>query len=132
NYGIWIVDATFLAITWADHVWGIVESPWGSGVLLLLLTTAVVASGAFFHRRTFCRYLCFLGGLSGNYGRVGMVELRADSGICKTCTSKAVCYNGNDKVAGCPLHVPTHDGGLRELQPLCQLHQVVPQRRHPG
>lgn len=103
NYGIWIIDASFLAITWADHVWGVVESPWGSGVLLLILTTAVIASGALFQRRTFCRYLCFLGGLSGNYARVGMVELRADTGICKTCKARAVCYNGNDKVAGCPL-----------------------------
>lgn len=103
NYGIWIIDASFLAITWADHVWGVVESPWGSGVLLLLLTTAVIASGALFQRRTFCRYLCFLGGLSGNYARTGMVELRADTGICRTCKAKAVCYNGNDKVAGCPL-----------------------------
>lgn len=103
NYGIWIIDASFLAITWADHVWGVVESPWGSGVLLLILTTAVVASGALFQRRTFCRYLCFLGGLSGNYARVGMVELRADTGICRTCKARAVCYNGTDKVAGCPL-----------------------------
>lgn len=103
RYGIWIIDASFLAITWADHVWGVVESPWGSGVLLLLLTTAVIASGAFFQRRTFCRYLCFLGGLSGNYARTGMVELRADSAICRTCKARAVCYNGNDKVAGCPL-----------------------------
>ncbi|GIG40619.1 4Fe-4S binding protein [Cellulomonas phragmiteti] len=103
SYGIWIIDASFLLITWADHVWGVVESPWGSGVLLLLLTTAVIASGALFQRRTFCRYLCFLGGLAGNYARVGIVELRADSAVCSTCTSKAVCYNGNDKVAGCPL-----------------------------
>jgi polyferredoxin len=103
NNGIWIIDASFLAITWADHVWGIVESPWGSGVLLLLLTTAVVASGALFQRRTFCRYLCFLGGLSGNYARTGMVELRADADVCRTCTAKAACYNGTEKVAGCPL-----------------------------
>jgi polyferredoxin len=103
RYGIWIIDASFLLITWADHVWGIVESPWGSGVLLLILTTAVVASGALFQRRTFCRYLCFLGGLSGNYARVGMVELRADSEICRTCKARAACYNGTDKVAGCPL-----------------------------
>ena len=103
TYGIWVIDAAFLAITWADHVWGIVESPWGSGVLLLLLTTAVIASGALFQRRTFCRYLCFLGGLAGNYARVGMVELRADTGICATCKAKAACFNGNDEVAGCPL-----------------------------
>jgi len=103
KYGIWIIDATFLAITWADHVFGIVGSPWGSGILLLLLTFAVIVSGAFFQRRTFCRYLCFLGGLSANYARTGMVTLRANADICATCTSKAACYNGTDKVDGCPL-----------------------------
>jgi polyferredoxin len=102
-YGIWVIDACFLAITWADHVWGIVGSPWGSGVLLLLLTTAVVVSGAFFQRRTFCRYLCFLGGLSGNYARAGMVQLRTDPDICATCTSRAACYNGTDSTPPCPL-----------------------------
>jgi polyferredoxin len=103
KYGIWVIDATFLAITWADHVFGIVGSPWGSGILLLLLTFSVIVSGAFFQRRTFCRYLCFLGGLSANYSRTGMLTLRADSEICATCTAKAACYNGTDKVAGCPL-----------------------------
>jgi len=103
KYGIWVIDATFLAITWADHVFGIVESPWGSGVLLLLLTFSVIVSGAFFQRRTFCRYLCFLGGLSANYSRAGMLTLRAKPDVCATCTSKAACYNGTEKVAGCPL-----------------------------
>src|SRR5665811_751402 len=103
KYGIWIIDATFLAITWADHVFGIVESPWGSGILLLLLTFAVIVSGAFFQRRTFCRYLCFLGGLSGNYSRTGMLALRADQEVCATCTSKAACYNDADTVAAGPL-----------------------------
>jgi polyferredoxin len=103
KYGIWIIDATFLAITWADHVFGIVGSPWGSGILLLLLTFSVIVSGAFFQRRTFCRYLCFLGGLSANYARTGMVALRANTDICATCTAKAACYNGTDTVAACPL-----------------------------
>ncbi len=103
KYGIWIIDATFLAITWADHVFGIVGSPWGSGILLLLLTFSVIVSGAFFQRRAFCRYLCFLGGLSANYARTGMVTLRANPDICQTCTAKAACYNGTDTVAACPL-----------------------------
>ena len=102
-YGIWVIDASFIAITWADHVWGIVGSPWGSGVLLLLLTTAVVVSGAFFQRRTFCRYLCFLGGLSGNYARAGMVQLRANTDVCATCSARAACYNGTDTTPPCPL-----------------------------
>lgn len=103
KYGIWIIDASFIAITWADHVFGIVASPWGSGILLLLITFAVIVSGAFFQRRTFCRYLCFLGGLSGNYARTGALALRADANICATCKSRAACYNGTEKVAGCPL-----------------------------
>jgi polyferredoxin len=103
KYGIWIIDAWFIAITWADHVWGIVESPWGSGVLLLLMTTAVVVSGAFFARRTFCRYLCFLGGLAGNYARTGMLALRTKADVCATCTSRAACFNGTETQPGCPL-----------------------------
>lgn len=102
-YGLWIIDAQFLAITWSDHVWGIVESPWGSGVLLLLLTTGVIVSGALFQRRTFCRYLCFLGGLCSNYSRGSVVELRADQDICKTCKAKAACFNGTATQPGCPL-----------------------------
>jgi ferredoxin len=102
-YGLWIIDAQFLAITWSDHVWGIVESPWGSGVLLLLLTTGVIISGAFFQRRTFCRYLCFLGGLCSNYSRSSVVELRADQTICRKCKAKAACYNGTSTQPGCPL-----------------------------
>ena len=102
-YGIWIIDAQFIVITWADHVWGIVESPWGTGILLLLLTTAVIVSGAFFQRRTFCRYLCFLGGLAGNYTRTGALALRANTDVCATCTAKAVCFNGGDKAPACPM-----------------------------
>lgn len=102
QYGIWIIDAAFILITWADHVWGVVESPWGSGVLLLTLTTGVVVSGAFWQRRTWCRYLCFLGGLSGNYARTGMLALRATPQTCATCKVSA-CYKGAAAAPGCPM-----------------------------
>ncbi|QNB48396.1 4Fe-4S binding protein [Thermanaerosceptrum fracticalcis] len=102
KYGIWLIDFFFILITWADHVWGIVESPWGSGILLLMLVTGVVISGAFWERRTWCRYLCFLGGLSSNYARAGAVELRATPDICKDCKT-ASCFKGNGKVPGCPM-----------------------------
>ncbi|HEY9528118.1 MAG TPA: 4Fe-4S binding protein [Anaerolineales bacterium] len=102
KYGIWIIDALFIFITWSDHVWGVVENPFGSGVLMLMLTTGVIASGSFFERRTFCRYVCFLGGLSGNYARTGMLALRGTPEICATCTS-ASCYKGTEKAPGCPL-----------------------------
>src|SRR5581483_9397465 len=76
RYGIWIIDAAFLLITWADHAFGIVESPRGSGYLLGLLVVGVVATGVLFERRAWCRYLCFLGGLSGNYSRASGIVLQ--------------------------------------------------------
>ena len=103
KYGIWIIDALFILITWADHIWGIVNNPWGTAMLLLALTTGVVVSGALFVRRTWCRYLCFLGGLAGNYSRSGMVALRANRDICATCKARAACYNGNERGPGCPM-----------------------------
>ena len=103
RYGIWVIDASFILITWADHVWGVVESPWGSGVLLLIITTGVIISGAFFKRRTFCRYICFIGGLAGNYSRAGMTALRVDADICATCTAGAPCFNGSEHAPACPM-----------------------------
>ncbi len=102
KYGIWLIDIFFILITWADHTFGIVENPRGSGVLLLLLTTGVIASGAFFERRTWCRFLCFLGGLSGNYARSGGLELKATPAKCAKCTTQS-CFKGNKQVAGCPM-----------------------------
>ncbi|MBU3099946.1 MULTISPECIES: 4Fe-4S binding protein [Clostridium] len=102
KYGIWIIDITFLMITWSDHVWGVVENPRGSAILLLMITTAVIFSGALFERRTWCRYLCFLGGLSGNYSRAGMVELRGTPEVCKNCKTSN-CYKGTSEVPGCPM-----------------------------
>ena len=102
KYGIWIIDAMFIMITWSDHVWGVVESPRGSAVVLLLITAGVIFSGAFFERRTWCRYLCFLGGVSSNYTRVGMMELRATPEKCAKCKVLA-CYKGSEKADGCPM-----------------------------
>ena len=100
KYGIWIIDAIFILITWGDHVFGMVESPWVSGVVMLMITTAVVASGALWERRTFCRYLCFLGGLSGNYSQTGMLALRSKPEKCAQCKDP-VCYKGAKTVPGC-------------------------------
>lgn len=102
KYGIWIIDAIFILITWGDHVFGMVEFPVVSGIVMLGIVTAVVASGAIWERRTWCRYLCFLGGLSSNYSQTGVMALRATPATCATCKT-ASCYKGSDKAAGCPV-----------------------------
>ncbi|MDQ0204850.1 4Fe-4S binding protein [Pectinatus haikarae] len=102
KYGIWIIDFLYILITWNDHVFGMVENPRGSGIIMLLLITGVIISGAFFERRTWCRYLCFLGGLSGNYSRSASLELRGTPEKCQKCTVTA-CYKGGEKAPGCPM-----------------------------
>ncbi|MBT2738236.1 4Fe-4S binding protein [Bacillus sp. ISL-7] len=102
KYGIWLIDLFFIMITYSDHVWGIVESPRGSGYLLLLLVTMVVATSVFYERRTFCKTLCFLGGLAGNYSRSGALKVQATPDICKTCKVQS-CYKGTEGVEGCPM-----------------------------
>lgn len=103
KYGIWIIDASFILITWADHIFGIVESPRGTGYLLLLILTGVVLASLFFERRTFCRQLCFLGGLSGNYSMTSPLALRANRENCKEKCREMWCAKGSDKAAACPM-----------------------------
>lgn len=102
KYGIWLIDLFFILITWSDHIWGIVGSPRGSGYLLLILTTMVVGTSILYERRTFCKTLCFLGGLAGNYSRTGMLELRGTPDICKSCKTQS-CFKGSEKAEGCPM-----------------------------
>jgi len=102
EYGVWIIIIAFLAITWLDSIIGLVESPRNTGYLLLFVFTGTVLMGAIFEKRTWCRYLCFLGGLSGNYSQSSALELRTNGGVCKTCKTPS-CYKGTEKVEGCSM-----------------------------
>ncbi len=102
KYGVWIIIFAFLMITWSDSLFGLVESPRNTGYLLLFVFAGVVLMGALFEKRAWCRYLCFLGGLSGNYSMSSALELRADGAKCRTCRDPT-CYKGTEKVYGCSM-----------------------------
>jgi len=102
NYGVWIIIFAFLIITWLDSIVGIVESPINTGYLLLFVFIGAVLMGAVFEKRAWCRYLCFLGGLSSNYSMSSALELRTNGEVCKTCKTP-VCYKGTEKVEGCSM-----------------------------
>ncbi len=102
KYGVWIIIFAFMIITWSDIVFGLVESPTNTGYLLLFVFAGVVLMGAVFEKRAWCRYLCFLGGLSSNYSMSSALELRTDSEICKKCKDPT-CYKGTEKVEGCSM-----------------------------
>jgi polyferredoxin len=102
RYGVWVIIAAFLVITWSDSVFGLVESPRNTGYLLLFVFTGAVLMGTVFEKRAWCRYLCFLGGLSSNYSMSSTLELRTESGICRACKDPT-CYKGTEKVEGCSM-----------------------------
>jgi polyferredoxin len=100
---LWIATGLFLLLTWADGYWGIVGSPARTAMVFLLFGVLAVATGALFARRTFCRYICPIGGIIGLYSMFAPVELRARSlSLCQHDPTKA-CYVGSDAGKGCPM-----------------------------
>lgn len=112
KYSYWIVDIIFIFITWFDRVYGMTDHPILTGFIFLGIIIGVIICAVLYERRTFCRYVCFLGNVAGNYSMVAPLELKSkDPNVCKNCTEKA-CIMGTPKQEGCPssLYMPTKDG----------------------
>jgi hypothetical protein len=59
--------------------------------------------GLFYERRSFCRYLCPIGGVIGLYSMTAPLELRAkDVAVCRADPDKE-CYRGGASSIGCPM-----------------------------
>jgi len=92
--GPWIMLVLFVVLTWADRIFGFAGSPRATGALLLLLTGGTLAAMVLYRRRSWCRYLCPLGGLSGLYSMCSIMELRPHGELCrKTCRARR-CSRG--------------------------------------
>ena len=102
KYGIWITDGLFIAITLFDRLYGMVDKPYLSGAVFLLMVIGVIVLSIRYERRTFCKHFCFLGGVSGNYSMLSGLSIEAkDRAVCASCNIKA-CYFGSGSVSGCP------------------------------
>lgn len=97
---IWLQNATFLAVALFSTV--ILTTPLASAVVLLAFFAVALLTSVLFERRTFCRYLCPVGGFIGLYAQVAPVEVRVkDRDICAGHKDKS-CYIGNENGYGCP------------------------------
>lgn len=102
KYGIWITDGIFIAITLFDRLYGMVETPWLSGAVFILILFGTVIISVTYERRTFCKHICFLGGVSGNYSMLSGLSIETKNPqVCATCKTKA-CFFGSGKAPGCP------------------------------
>jgi polyferredoxin len=107
-------------------------------VLLALLLLAVVVS-VIYERRTFCRYICPVGGFIGMYSQLAPLELRVkDTAVCAGHKEKT-CYTGNTKGYGCPwnvfpggLTVNTNCGLCMECLRTCEYDNIALNTRPPG
>ncbi len=100
---LWMANILFLGLTWMDGYFGLVGSPRATAWFLLLILLVAVGVGLLFPRRTFCRYVCPIGGLIGLYSMFSPIELRAENQeVCKADKTFA-CYVGTEQAYGCPM-----------------------------
>jgi polyferredoxin len=108
---VWLANLLFILLTWIDISLGVVGLPLLTGIMFLAITVIAVIISLLYERRTFCRYLCPIGGIIGIYSMFSAVELRSKD--CSTCKSHNIkeCYVGNDRGRGCPMFelVPVMD-----------------------
>ncbi len=127
---IWLQNASFLAVALFSVV--ILTTPFVSALVLAIFAIVALGTSLLFERRTFCRYLCPVGGFIGLYSQLAPVEVRVkDHAICATHKDKT-CYVGSAAGYGCPwlvfpgaLDKNTYCGMCTECLKTCALDNVA-------
>jgi len=98
--GIWLQNASFLLVALFSAV--ILTTPAVSALVLLLFVLIAMGTSLIFERRTFCRYLCPVGGFIGLYAQVAPVEIRVKNYDICVAHKEKTCYVGSNAGYGCP------------------------------
>ncbi len=105
---IWLQNLTFTLLALFSIV--ILTTPKVTAIILAAMLFLAIGMSLIFERRTFCRYVCPVGGFIGLYAQAAPLELRVkDKRVCASCKDKP-CYNGSVAGYGCPWDV--FPGGL--------------------
>jgi len=105
---IWLQNASFLLLALFSSV--LLTTPYITSIVLAAMLFAAIGLSMVFERRSFCRYLCPVGGFIGIYSQTAPIELRIkDKQVCAQCVGKP-CYSGSSAGYGCPWDV--FPGGL--------------------
>lgn len=106
---LWLQNAGFLCLATIFVV--LATRPVVSAVVIGGMVILATVIAGVYQRRSFCRYLCPVGGFLGVYSMSSAVELRSvDPDVCERCRTKN-CSTGSEKGWACPwfLSVSTLD-----------------------
>ena len=98
---IWPAILLFVLLTWIELGLGITLIPRATAYVALGMLALALVSGFIFDRKSFCRYGCLVGRVSGLYALFSSTEVRADTAACASCKTLD-CYRGNARGDGCP------------------------------
>jgi|CXWL01.1.fsa_nt_gi YHS domain-containing protein len=99
---ILIATILFVGLTWIELGFGVTMRPRVTAYLAIAMLLMAVVSALLFDRKSFCRYGCLVGRVSGLYALFAGVEVRARSaGACTQCRGKE-CVTGSKTAYGCP------------------------------
>ena len=92
----------FVALTWIELGFNVTMRPVFTAYLAIAMLVLAIVSAFLFERKSFCRYGCLVGRVSGLYALFSGIEVRRkNEAVCKSCKGKE-CYNGSDAAYGCP------------------------------
>lgn len=92
----------FVGLTWIELGFGVTMKPRVTAWLAIAMLLMAIVSAFLFERKSFCRYGCLVGRVSGLYAMFSGVEVRAkERSVCRTCPGKE-CVNGSETAYGCP------------------------------
>jgi hypothetical protein len=105
---IWLQNAAFVLVALFSSV--VLTQPRVTGIVLVGFLATALGTSLIFERRSFCRYLCPVGGFIGLYSQAAPLEVRVkDTAVCASHKEKT-CYTGSEYGYGCPWNV--FPGGL--------------------
>ena len=99
---IWPATLLFIGLIWIELGLGVTTKPRATAWLGLGMLGLAFASAFIFERRSFCRYGCLVGRVSGLYALFSPIEVRArDLDVCRSCATRG-CYRGDERGEPCP------------------------------
>ena len=104
------MTAFFVVVTWLELGIFITYSPRITAFFAFLMILLILITAMIFRKKSFCRYVCFVGGIVGVYSNLAPLEVRSkDKKVCDDCKTKD-CVRGNPKGYPCPIYV--YPGGM--------------------